>query len=98
MAGSLLALGLQPLDRVLFQLNNCKEVVFAIVGCFKAGLIPVCTLAAHREREIEFLGCHVDARALIVQGDDPKFDFERFALKMRTSFRRCGTLSASAAS
>lgn len=83
-AGSLLALGLQPLDRVLFQLNNCKEVVFAIVGCFKAGLIPVCTLAAHREREIEFLGCHVDARALIVQGDDRKFDFEGFALKMQT--------------
>ena len=83
LAGSFLALGLQPLDRVLFQLNNCKEVVFAVVACFKAGLLPVCTLAAHRQREIEFLGCHVDARAIIVQGDDPKFDFEEFALKMQ---------------
>jgi non-ribosomal peptide synthetase component E (peptide arylation enzyme) len=82
-AGSLLALGLQPLDRVLFQLHNGRELIFAVVGCFKAGLIPVCTLAAHREREIEFLGCHVDARAHIVQGDDPKFDFIEFAQRMQ---------------
>jgi 2,3-dihydroxybenzoate-AMP ligase len=82
-AGSLLKMGLLPLDRVLFQLNNCKEVIFAIVGCFKAGLLPVCTLAPHREREIAYLGCHVDARVHVVQGDDPKFDFESFALKMQ---------------
>jgi 2,3-dihydroxybenzoate-AMP ligase len=58
-------------------------VVYALIGCFKAGLIPVCTLAPHREREIEYLGCHVDARAHIVQGDDAKFDFESFAIRMR---------------
>lgn len=83
-AGALLALGLRPLDRVMLQLTNCKEVVYALVGCFKAGLIPVCTLAPHREREIEYLGCHVDARAHIVQGDDAKFDFVSFALQMRS--------------
>jgi 2,3-dihydroxybenzoate-AMP ligase len=83
-AGALLRLGLKPLERVLFQLNNCKEVVYAVVGCFKAGVIPVCTLAPHREREIEYLGCHVDARAHIVQGDDPKFDFASFAIKMQS--------------
>jgi 2,3-dihydroxybenzoate-AMP ligase len=82
-AGALLQMGLKPLDRVLFQLNNCKEVIFAVVGCFKAGLLPVCTLAPHREREIEYIGCHVDARLHLVQGDDPKFDFESFALKMQ---------------
>lgn len=82
-AAGLLEMGLEPLDRVLFQLNNCKEVIFAFVGCLKAGLIPVCTLPAHREREIEYLGRHVDARAHIVQGDDPKFDFGAFALKIQ---------------
>jgi 2,3-dihydroxybenzoate-AMP ligase len=82
-AGALLALGLQPLDRVMFQLTNCKEAVYALVGCFKAGLIPVCTLAPHREREIEYLGCHVDARAHVVQGDDAKFDFGSFAIRMQ---------------
>jgi 2,3-dihydroxybenzoate-AMP ligase len=83
--GALLQLGLQPLDRVLFQVGNCKELIFAFVGCLKAGLIPVCTLPAHREREIEYLGRHVDARAHIVQGDDPKFDFQSFALKTQVS-------------
>lgn len=82
-AAALLDLGLAPLDRVLFQSGNCKELIFAIIGCFKAGLIPVCTLAAHRESEIEYLGCHADARAHIVQGDDPKFDLQEFALKMQ---------------
>jgi non-ribosomal peptide synthetase component E (peptide arylation enzyme) len=80
-AGALLQLGLQPLDRVLFQVGNCKELIFAFVGCLRAGLIPVCTLPAHREREIEYLGRHVDARAHIVTGDDSKFDFQAFALK-----------------
>ena len=84
-AAGLLEIGLEPLDRVLFQLNNCKEVIFAFVGCLKAGLIPVCTLPAHREREIEYLGRHVDARAHIVQGDDPKFDFGAFALKVQVN-------------
>lgn len=80
-AAALIRLGLNPLDRVLFQVGNCKEVIFAVLGCLKAGLIPVCTLPAHREREIEYLGCHADARAHIVQGDDPKFDLTGFALK-----------------
>lgn len=82
-AAALLGLGLKPLDRVLFQCGNGKELVFAVVGCFKAGLIPVCTLAAHREHEIIYLGCHAEARAHIVQGDDPKFDLVDFALKVQ---------------
>jgi 2,3-dihydroxybenzoate-AMP ligase len=80
-AAGLIRLGLEPLDRVLFQVGNCKELVFAFVGCLKAGLIPICTLPAHREREIEYLGCHADASAHIIQGDDPKFDLLSFALK-----------------
>ena len=82
-AAALLRLGLKPLERVLFQSINSKELIYAIIGCFKAGLIPVCTLPAHREREIGYLGCHADARAHIVQGDDPKFDLQKFALTMK---------------
>ncbi len=82
-ASALLRLGLEPLDRVLFQSANSVELLCAFVGCLKAGLIPVCTLAAHREQEIGYLGRHVDARAIIVQGDDPKFDLVAFALKMK---------------
>lgn len=82
-AAALMEAGLKPLDRVLFQAGNSSELIHAVIGCFKAGLIPVCTLAAHRESEIGYLGRHVDARAHIVQGDDPKFDLEAFALKMQ---------------
>jgi len=52
-AAAFLRLGLRPFDRVLFQIANCKELLFSFIGCLKAGLIPVCTLPAHREREIE---------------------------------------------
>ncbi|MCY4428608.1 MAG: AMP-binding protein [Halieaceae bacterium] len=82
-AAALLGLGLEPLDRVLFQSDNCAELVYAFVACLKAGLIPVCTLAAHREKEIGFLGCHVDARLHIVQGSGGGFDLEEFALGMQ---------------
>lgn len=84
LAAAFVRLGLQPLDRVLFQSGNSSELICAVVACLKAGLIPVCTLAAHREREIEYLGCHTEARAHIVQGDDPKFDLPTFALRTRT--------------
>ncbi len=84
LAASLLRLDLEPLDRVLFQAINSKELVYALIACFKAGLIPVCTLPPHREHEIGYLGCHADARAHIVQGDDPKFDLPGFALAMKS--------------
>ena len=69
---------------MLFQAINSKELVYALIACFKAGLIPVCTLPPHREHEIGYLGCHADARAHIVQGDDPKFDLPGFALAMKS--------------
>lgn len=83
-AGSaLLGLGLRPLDRVVFQVGNSSELLIAFIGCLKAGLIPICTLAAHREHEIGYIARHAQARAHIVQGDDPKFDLIAFAERMK---------------
>lgn len=82
-AAALMAQGLMPLERVLFQSANSPELLLAVIGCMKAGLIPVCTLAGHREHEIGYLGNHTQAAAHIVQGNDPKFDFPEFALAMR---------------
>lgn len=82
-AAGLLSLGLQPLDRVLFQVANSKETVIALAACWKAGLIPVCTLAAHRRHEISYLGRHSAARAHIVDGGDAKFDLVAFSREMR---------------
>lgn len=82
-AAALLALGAEPLDRVVFQLGNSNELVFGIVACLKAGLIPICTLAAHREQEIGYLGNHAKAKLHFVGGDDAKFDDVAFADRMR---------------
>lgn len=83
LAAALLETGLVPLDRVVFQLGDSEQLVMAFLACLKAGLIPICTLAAHREREIGYLGSLAEARLHIVQGDDPKFDGVAFARKMR---------------
>lgn len=85
LAAGLLSLGLRPLDRALFQSINSIELVVALIACFKAGLIPVCTLAAHREHEITYLGNHAEAKVHFVQADDGRFDLPGFALKMRES-------------
>lgn len=85
LGAALLRMGLQPLERVIFQLGNCNELVFGFIACLKAGLIPVCTLAAHRESEIGYLGKHAAARMHFVQGDDAKFDDVAFAERMQGS-------------
>lgn len=82
-AAGLLRAGLAPKDRVIFQLVNRIELVVLFIACLKAGLIPVCTLAAHRRAEIEFIARHSGARAHIVQGDAQKFDFVSFAKGIR---------------
>jgi 2,3-dihydroxybenzoate-AMP ligase len=76
-------LGLKPLDRVLFQSFNCKELLYAFFGCLKAGLIPICTLAAHRALEIGQIGRLAEARAHIVVHSPHGFDMVAFALEMR---------------
>jgi non-ribosomal peptide synthetase component E (peptide arylation enzyme) len=83
LGAALLALGLEPLDRVVFQLGNSAELVIAFLACVKAGLIPICTLAAHREHEIGYLANLAEAKLHFVQGDDAKFDDIAFAREMQ---------------
>jgi non-ribosomal peptide synthetase component E (peptide arylation enzyme) len=83
LGAALLAQGLEPLDRVVFQLGNSAELVVAFLACLKAGLIPICTLAAHREHEIGYLANLAGAKLHFVQGDDPKFDDVAFAQEMQ---------------
>jgi 2,3-dihydroxybenzoate-AMP ligase len=85
LAGAFLKQGLQPLDSVVFQLRDSEQLVIAFFACLKAGLIPICTLAAHREREIGYLASLAEAKLHIVQGDDPKFDSIGFARKMQAA-------------
>jgi len=78
-AAALIANGIQQHDRAIFQLANCAELIVGVVGCIKAGVIPVCTLATHREQEIGYLAKHSRATLYIAQGDDQKFDLVGFA-------------------
>lgn len=82
-AGAFLKMGLRPLDRVVFQLKNSRELVIAYLACLKAGLIPIATLAAHRRHEIGYLAGHAAARAHVIDGDSSKFDFVSFARSMQ---------------
>ncbi|GAA6147763.1 AMP-binding protein [Pseudooceanicola nitratireducens] len=82
-AAGLLDLGLRSGDRAAFQIPNSRELVIALLACLKAGVIPICTLAAHRAAEIGYLSRHAGARAHLICTDDPKFDFAAFARKMQ---------------
>jgi len=82
-AAGFLQLGLQPYDRVVFQLSNAPETLMAFLACFKAAIIPICTLALHREAEIGYLADFAGARAHIIESGTPKFDFHDFAETMQ---------------
>ena len=81
-ATGLLDLGLTPGDRVLFQVTNKVGTALAWYGVLKAGLVPVCTLAAHRHHEIEAVGQRAGAAAHLVE-PAPNFDMHAFAAEMR---------------
>lgn len=81
-AAGLLDIGLKPLDRAIFQISNGRELVASLIACLKAGVIPVCTLTAHRAHEIGYLARHSGARAHFICTDD-KFDFAALAKEMR---------------
>ena len=69
LAAGLAARGLAPGDPVLFQVTNRLGSVVAWYGALKAGLVPVCTLAAHRGHEIGEISRRVGAVAHLVEAD-----------------------------
>jgi non-ribosomal peptide synthetase component E (peptide arylation enzyme) len=93
LAASLLEIGLKPGDRAVFQIGTVKEIVVALFGCFKASVIPVCTLPQHREIEIGQLTELSGAKAYFVQGDfSPAFDLRAFARRMMKEHESLTTL------
>jgi pyochelin biosynthesis protein PchD len=82
LGAALLELGLAPGDRALFQMGTVSETAIALFGCFKAGLVPVCTLPQHREIEMGELGRRSEATAYFVQSDFSAFDLSGFAVKL----------------
>jgi 2,3-dihydroxybenzoate-AMP ligase len=83
LAAGLAGLGLVPGDPVLFQVTNRLGSVLAWYGVLKAGLVPVCTLAAHRGHEIGGISRRVGAVAHLVEAGTGNFDLVAFAAEQQ---------------
>jgi non-ribosomal peptide synthetase component E (peptide arylation enzyme) len=66
-AQQLRALGLQPGERVLVQVGIGRSAVVTLMGLFRAGVIPVCTVPQYRLFELSALAEQSEARAHLVE-------------------------------
>lgn len=82
-AAGLIALGIEPGDRAMFQMRSTPNFYLAFLACLKAAIVPVCSLSTHRRIEIDYLAIESQARVHFVDGDDPKFDLVQFARETR---------------
>jgi non-ribosomal peptide synthetase component E (peptide arylation enzyme) len=83
LATGLAGIGLVPGDPVLFQVTNRLGAVVAWYAVLKAGLVPVCTLAAHRGHEIGAISRRVGAVAHLVEAGTRGFDLVGFAVEQQ---------------
>ena len=83
LGAALLEAGMKPGDRAMFQMGTVAQTLVALFACYKAGILPVCTLAQYREIEIGQLAEMSGATGYFVQADNnPNFDLVAFAQKM----------------
>lgn len=78
-AAGFLALGLKPGDRVVVQLPNLPEFLSVIFGLFRAKLIPVYALPAHRSTEIVHFLKRSEAAAYVVADRHEGFNYRALA-------------------
>jgi non-ribosomal peptide synthetase component E (peptide arylation enzyme) len=83
LGGALLAMGVQPGERAMFQMGTVLETVVALSACYKAGIIPVCSVPQYREIEIGQLARLSGASLYFVQADFSAFDLVGFARGMQ---------------
>jgi len=89
LARGLMDLGLKPTDRVLFQLPNALEFVYAYWACHLAGLISVMCLPPFREKELIYLGNHTEAAAYVIPDVYHDHDYQEMAEQIQS---QCPTL------
>ena len=78
-AERLLSLGLRPDDRIMVQLPNGWQFTVLTLACFRAGIIPVMALPAHRQYELSFLTELSESRAIAVPDVIKDFDHQELA-------------------
>jgi 2,3-dihydroxybenzoate-AMP ligase len=84
-AERLLQLGLKPDDRIMVQLPNGWQFTVLTLACFRAGIIPVMALPAHRQYELSFLTELSEARAIAVPDVIKDFDHQAMAEELAVS-------------
>ena len=82
-AAGFLALGLNPGDRVVVQLPNIAEFLSVIFGLFRARLIPVYALPAHRLTEIVHFARKAEASAYVIADRRDGFDYRALARQVQ---------------
>ncbi|RLQ88557.1 (2,3-dihydroxybenzoyl)adenylate synthase [Notoacmeibacter ruber] len=97
-AAGFLELGLKPGERVLVQMGNVAEFFSTVFGLFRAGLVPVYALPAHRLTEVDHLARRSEAAAYIACDSYDGFDYRELArdLKAQVSTIRHVILSGEA--
>lgn len=78
-AAAMQARGLKRGDRVIVHLPNIPEFVSTVFGLFRAGLIPLYALPAHRLTEVEHFARTGGARTYVSAGQHGGFDFNEIA-------------------
>ena len=100
MALGLVQLGLTPGQPVIMQVSNRLMSVVAWYGLLKAGLVPACSLTAHRAHEIGAISRKTGAVAHLAEAGD-RFDLIAFAHEQQSghpTLRHVLTLGSPAAS
>lgn len=78
-----LEIGLKPQDRVVLQLPNAPEFIYAFLALVKIGVIPVMALAPHRQAEIRHFLKSSGAVGYFIAGEYRKFNYLAMAEEMK---------------
>ena len=81
----LLAHGLVRGDRVVVQQGNTAAFVSVVCGLFRAGLVPVFALPAHRFAEVSHVLRTAEASAYIAAASYDGFDYRALARELQAS-------------
>lgn len=82
-AAGLLAQGLMPGDRVVVQLGNIPEFIAVVCALFRARMVPVYALPAHRLTEVGHFARKSEASAYVCADRYEAFDYRALARELQ---------------
>lgn len=85
LAAGFLRIGFRPGERVLVQLPNRPDFIATVFGLFRAGILPVYCLPAHRRAEIGHFAAASEAVGYIVADEYESFDYHPLAAEIASS-------------